>query len=153
MISAEPMQKYTAPHNTRTNSLFIRHERTITSNSDVSAFSSISRISRPHLYDPSTLSNGVVYEYFKGDFEALPDFNSLNPVKIGVYPNIYIDAFSEFSVFDTSSEHIDDSGTVQEEGGGNFAVRFTSQLKIPVDGTWSFSTTSVTYLQFICLFV
>ncbi|KAJ3292746.1 hypothetical protein HK104_005079 [Borealophlyctis nickersoniae] len=85
--------------------------------------------------DISTYLPGVVYEYYKGDFSMLPDFYTLEPVACGVMEKVAVDAGTEVEVFDTE---LGQDGEVP----GNFAVRFTTLLKIPHAGTWTFYLSS-----------
>jgi alpha-L-fucosidase len=69
----------------------------------------------------SSAVNGVLFSYYEGDWNALPDFSKLKPVKAGVA-----------SVFDISPRN-------QPE---YFALDFGGYIKIPEDGVYSFSTES-----------
>ncbi len=66
-------------------------------------------------------SSGIHYAYFEGDWDWLPDFSKLNPVKTGTLTN-----------FDFSPRN-------QEE---YFGFDYTGFIKIPKDGVYGFSTDS-----------
>ena len=68
-----------------------------------------------------TLVNGVTYEYYEGNFTALPDFDSLSPTLTGTRTE-----------FDLNARQRDDL----------FAFRFRGCLNVPFDGTSTFSTFS-----------
>lgn len=72
------------------------------------------------LAESSELS-GIKYEYFEGEWDALPDFESLQAVLTGSVIN-----------FDITNRNQDD----------NFAFRFTGNIVIPEDGVYSFYTAS-----------
>ncbi|KAJ3149707.1 hypothetical protein HDU86_006884 [Geranomyces michiganensis] len=75
---------------------------------------------------------GAVFEYYKGDFASLPDFNTLGSYNAGVAQTIEIKPGTEAEVFDLNLQ----KGRSSEVG--NFAVRYTAQLKIPTAGNWTF---------------
>lgn len=86
------------------------HERTSSTSGSVrSVFSSSTSVISaglllPASFDPAStasLANGVIYEYYRGEFESLPDFNQIPHLrrKIGVTAGINIDSFSEISHF------------------------------------------------------
>ncbi|MHC4751678.1 MAG: PA14 domain-containing protein, partial [Planctomycetota bacterium] len=64
---------------------------------------------------------GLLYEYFEGTWDLLPDFDSLIPVKQGTVNN-----------FDISVRNQDD----------NFGFRFSGQISITTAGDYTFYTTS-----------
>jgi alpha-L-fucosidase len=64
---------------------------------------------------------GIRFAYFEGDWDWLPDFDKLNPVKTSVLPN-----------FNFSPRN-------QEE---HFGFQYTGFIKIPKDGVYGFSTDS-----------
>ncbi len=69
----------------------------------------------------SALVNGLDYNYYEGIWNVLPDFTKLNTVKIGVTPN-----------FDIS----------QANRAINYGFNFSGFINIPVDGQYTFYTTS-----------
>ncbi|KAJ3153215.1 hypothetical protein HDU89_000844 [Geranomyces variabilis] len=75
---------------------------------------------------------GAVFEYYKGDFASLPDFNTLGSYNAGVAKTIEIKPSTEPELFDLNLQKGRSSDV------GNFAVRYTAQLKIPHAGTWTF---------------
>ncbi len=67
------------------------------------------------------VGQGVVYEYYEGNWNRLPDFNQLTPVSTG----------------------IQDSFTLQNRKRNNyFAFRFRAGLNVPKDGRYSFYSIS-----------
>ncbi len=66
----------------------------------------------------SDLENGLDYEFYKGKWRRIPDFDTLDPVKTGKKNNFKI------------------------EKGDNFGMRFSGYIKIPNDGKYTFSTRS-----------
>jgi regulation of enolase protein 1 (concanavalin A-like superfamily) len=64
---------------------------------------------------------GLGYEYYEGSWDALPDFDTLTPVKTGVVSN-----------FDISVRNQND----------NFAFRFTGEVTAPADANYTFYTSS-----------
>ncbi|KAJ3058554.1 hypothetical protein HK102_010443, partial [Quaeritorhiza haematococci] len=88
---------------------------------------------------------GVKFEYFQGQFDMLPDFLQLgDPTSTGIARNLSIDQFTELSLFDTERGKHSDFGATGANivEMGNFAVRFTGQLKVPQTGRWTFHLTS-----------
>lgn len=77
-----------------------------------------------------------MYEYYKGEFDELPEFNSLTASSKGIINDISVTATSEFITFDTALS------TAPSRKSGNFAMRFTCLLKIPTAGVWTFYLTS-----------
>jgi len=67
------------------------------------------------------LSPGIRYAYFQGDWDVLPDFGQLQPVKSGTLPN-----------FDFSPRNEDE----------HFGFEYTGYIKIPNDGVYGFATDS-----------
>lgn len=65
--------------------------------------------------------DGIAYEYFEGTWAALPDFATLTPVKTGIV--------EDFSLEPALTEDF-------------FALRYSTQIVIPDDGTYTFYTTS-----------
>ncbi|KAI8816595.1 uncharacterized protein EV422DRAFT_544874, partial [Fimicolochytrium jonesii] len=75
---------------------------------------------------------GVLFEYFKGEFTGLPDFNTLQAHSAGVMKSIAVDGETEREVFDHGLKRARPTEV------GNFAVRYTAQVKIPHAGPWTF---------------
>ena len=76
------------------------------------------------LRDPENPANAVAgldYGYYEGNWNALPDFNSLTPVKTGTGNKP-----------DLSMRNRED----------NFGLRYTGYVSVPADGTYTFYTTS-----------
>ncbi|TPX61253.1 hypothetical protein SpCBS45565_g07311 [Spizellomyces sp. 'palustris'] len=123
-------------HN-RAQSNALRRSRSISQMSLTSETSKISYLTLPGtVIGEDGYATGVVYEYYKGDFGALPDFNTLEHFSAGIQKSISIDAKTEATFFDPGLQ----KGRSTEVG--NFAVRFTAQLKIPHAGTWTFYLSS-----------
>lgn len=64
---------------------------------------------------------GLKVEHYKGDWNRLPDFSNLKPVKSGVANSI---------------------GVGSHKGKDHFALRFTGYVKAPAEGTYRFYVTS-----------
>lgn len=64
---------------------------------------------------------GMMYQYFEGDFDKLPDFTALTPKATGV------------------AETFDRSQRQREEG---FAIRYRGFMKVPADGVYTFTLSS-----------
>lgn len=64
---------------------------------------------------------GLTYKYYEGNWSALPDFNTLTPVKTGISKN-----------FDLSVRNRDDQ----------FGIVWQGYIKVPVAGTYKFETYS-----------
>ena len=62
--------------------------------------------------------HGVIYEYFEGKWNAIPDFNSLTPKKKGTITNF---SYNQIPVRDN-----------------NWGARFQSWIDIPQDGKYTF---------------
>jgi alpha-L-fucosidase len=69
----------------------------------------------------SGLTNGVSYVYYEGDWDQLPDFSALMPVKKG------------------SLENIDLSPKIKVE---YFGIEYSGFIRIPTDGIYAFYTDS-----------
>ncbi|HEY3244269.1 MAG TPA: alpha-L-fucosidase [Phycisphaerae bacterium] len=67
------------------------------------------------------LTEGIRYEYFEGNWDRLPDFDRLSPVKVGM------------------SRNIDLAPRGRQEF---FALRFTGFVTVPRDGVYSFFVNS-----------
>lgn len=66
-------------------------------------------------------AGGLTYKYYEGDWESLPDFNALKPIKTGASPN-----------FDLSIRNVDDY----------FGVLWEGYLTIPTSGEYTFELAS-----------
>lgn len=71
--------------------------------------------------NPSNVVNGLDYKYYEGDWNSLPDFNSMTPVKSG-----------NVSSFDISVRNRDDY----------FGFVFTGYVEVTADGNYTFYTSS-----------
>jgi alpha-L-fucosidase len=69
----------------------------------------------------SSPSRGLNYSIYKGEWSALPDFNSLKPVTSGVIDSVDISA---------------------KQGSDKYGYAFDGLIKIPVDGVYSFYLSS-----------
>ncbi len=69
-----------------------------------------------------SLSNGINYNYFIGDWNLLPDFESLKPAKSGIVYNFDLNEF----------ENLDDK----------FGIVFTGEIEIKASGTYMFTLNS-----------
>ncbi|MBV9962994.1 MAG: fibronectin type III domain-containing protein [Parafilimonas sp.] len=65
--------------------------------------------------------NGLMWKYYEGYWEALPDFNTLNALDAGVTPNIDLSVKKRLTLF---------------------GILWQGFLNVPVTGTYRFSTTS-----------
>ena len=74
-------------------------------------------------FAPPPPSNGLTYKYYEGSWNALPNFNSLTPVKTGTSDN------TDISVR-TSGRY------------DNFAFVWQGYINIPAPGTYTFETVS-----------
>lgn len=64
---------------------------------------------------------GLTYQYYEGEWDALPDFDALQPVKTGIVPGL------EFSPGQRSD---------------NFAFRYSGAITVPADGVYQFHLAS-----------
>ncbi|MEJ7767732.1 MAG: PA14 domain-containing protein [Chitinophagaceae bacterium] len=72
---------------------------------------------------PPVVTNGLNYRYYEGDWNMLPDFNTLTPVKTGTTPNVDI--------------------SVRNPGVNNhFGFVWEGSINIPTAGTYTFETVS-----------
>jgi len=69
----------------------------------------------------ANLSPGVRYEYFEGEWDKLPDFDTLTPVKTGV---------------------VDDFTFAPRNRPERFAFRYRGYVRVPRDGVYTFATVS-----------
>ncbi|KAJ3037349.1 hypothetical protein HDV00_001774 [Rhizophlyctis rosea] len=88
------------------------------------------------LHNLDTYENGALWQYYKGQFDSLPEFNSLAPYSCGIVKTLKVDSTTEETLFDPGTE-IGDGKTW-----GDFAVRFTTKLRIPHAGQWIFYLSS-----------
>ena len=70
---------------------------------------------------PSVSNSGLNYKYYEGNWDRLPDFSMLTPVKVGTTPNI-----------DLSIRKVND----------NFGVVWEGYINIPAPGNYTFETAS-----------
>ncbi|KAF9570095.1 hypothetical protein EC968_002265 [Mortierella alpina] len=87
---------------------------------------------------------GVVFEYYQGEWDWLPNFDEMRPDHAGIVGNFMIDETTERDLFRPQFAnliHQTKQGTsarpVYKEP-GNFAVRFTTHIDITQDGVYSF---------------
>ena len=71
--------------------------------------------------DPGNVVPGLHFEYYEGEWQKLPDFDSLRPAATGIA-----------DTFDIGHRKRDD----------RFGFRFTGYVKVPQDGAYSFFATS-----------
>ena len=64
---------------------------------------------------------GIQYKYYEGDWDSLPDFNSLKPLEQNIIPNFSISSAK-------SADH--------------FGFEYSGYIKIPEDGIYTFYTSS-----------
>ncbi len=70
-----------------------------------------------------SLESGILFEYYQGQFDTLPEFQALpEPNSVGIMNTISVNATTEPILF---------SKNKSSEGVGNFAVRMTGYLYIP----------------------
>jgi hypothetical protein len=75
----------------------------------------------PAVYPENTL-NGIEYKYYEGsNYNALPDFTTLTPVKAGTTPNFDLSVANRSEVF---------------------AISFNGYIDVPTDGQYTFYTNS-----------
>lgn len=82
-------------------------------------------VSSPTVNDSSHIArenlNRVQFEYYEGEWDALPNFDALTPVKSGMDTAISLE---------------------QSEQGDNYALRFTAKIEAPASGDYTFFLTS-----------
>ncbi|KAF9279218.1 hypothetical protein BGZ68_008062 [Mortierella alpina] len=87
---------------------------------------------------------GVVFEYYQGEWDWLPNFEEMRPDHAGIVGNFMIDDTTERDLFRpqfTNLIHQTRQGTAARpvyKEPGNFAVRFTTHIDITQDGVYSF---------------
>ncbi|KAF9097333.1 hypothetical protein BGX23_009181 [Mortierella sp. AD031] len=102
---------------------------------------------------------GVVFEYYEGEWDWLPNFDEMRPDHVGIVGNFMIDDTTERDLFrpqvytgpsTSAALGVDGPRMARAVGGGvfqprrpykesgNFAVRFTTHMDITQDGVYSF---------------
>jgi alpha-L-fucosidase len=71
---------------------------------------------------------GIRYKYFEGDWDALPDFNSLIPVDEGIMPNILLTLPAD--------------NRTPERSANYFGFEYSGYIKVTEDGIYTFYTAS-----------
>ncbi|PRY40123.1 putative secreted protein (Por secretion system target) [Spirosoma oryzae] len=71
--------------------------------------------------NPASTTNGLDYQYYEGNWSALPNFAALTPVKTG------------------TAGQVDLSPRSRDQ---NYGLRFTGYINAPADGSYTFYTTS-----------
>ncbi|KAF9326321.1 hypothetical protein BG006_010219 [Podila minutissima] len=88
---------------------------------------------------------GVVFEYYEGEWDWLPNFDEMRPQHVGIVGNFMIDEATERELFRPRFPlmHRGPSGHVaMSKETGNYAVRFTTNIDITQDGVYSFWVSS-----------
>ncbi|KAF9402143.1 hypothetical protein BGX21_011083 [Mortierella sp. AD011] len=88
---------------------------------------------QPHLH--RDYRPGVVFEYYEGEWDWLPNFDEMRPDNVGIVGNFMIDDTTEQDLFRARYSH---QTRRQFKESGNFAVRFTTYIDITQDGVYSF---------------
>ncbi|KAF8962044.1 hypothetical protein BGZ46_001249, partial [Entomortierella lignicola] len=96
------------------------------------ALSSASQ-NQPHLH--RDYRPGVVFEYYEGEWDWLPNFDDMQPDNAGIVGNFMIDDTTEQDLFRAKFSH---QTRRKFKELGNFAVRFTTFIDITQDGVYSF---------------
>ncbi|KAF9421202.1 La ribonucleoprotein domain member 1 [Podila epigama] len=94
---------------------------------------------------------GVLFEYYEGDWDWLPNFDEMIPQHVGIVGNFMIDDTTEKELFRPKhplashqyNNHRRRGSTVVESAlinhmYGNYAVRFTTNIDITQEGVYSF---------------
>ncbi|OAQ26652.1 hypothetical protein K457DRAFT_688794 [Linnemannia elongata AG-77] len=98
---------------------------------------------------------GVVFEYYEGEWDWLPNFDEMRPDHVGIVGNFMIDDTTERDLFrpqvytgpagkKSNGFGADGQGLPEYQPrrpykeSGNFAVRFTTHMDITQDGVYSF---------------
>lgn len=98
---------------------------------------------------------GVVFEYYEGEWDWLPNFDEMRPDHVGIVGNFMIDETTERDLFrpqvytgpagkKNNGFGTDGQGLTEYQPrrpykeSGNFAVRFTTHMDITQDGVYSF---------------
>lgn len=88
---------------------------------------------------------GVVFEYYEGEWDWLPNFDEMRPQHVGIVGNFMIDESTERELFRPKFPLMRRNGTgggVTNKETGNYAVRFTTNIDITQDGVYSFWVSS-----------
>ncbi|HTR82305.1 MAG TPA: alpha-L-arabinofuranosidase C-terminal domain-containing protein [Bacteroidota bacterium] len=80
----------------------------------------VSEVESPKI-DPEKLKQGLLYKYYEGAWQRLPNFSELSPLRSGTTENVSIP-----------------EGTARL----NFGLQFSGYIKIDADGIYQFSITS-----------
>ncbi|KAG0005877.1 hypothetical protein BGZ65_009949 [Modicella reniformis] len=89
---------------------------------------------QPHLHHD--FRPGVVFEYYEGEWDWIPNFDEMRPDYAGIVGNFMIDDTTEQDLFRPRYSH--QTARRQFKEPGNFAVRFTTHIDIIQDGVYSF---------------
>ncbi|KAG0343911.1 hypothetical protein BG004_004898 [Podila humilis] len=90
---------------------------------------------------------GVVFEYYEGEWDWLPNFDEMRPQHVGIVGNFMIDDSTERELFRpkfplmmrrTGAGGAYGVGSVTRHEAGNYAVRFTTNFDITQEGVYSF---------------
>ncbi|KAG0097230.1 hypothetical protein BGZ93_003186 [Podila epicladia] len=88
---------------------------------------------------------GVVFEYYEGEWDWLPNFDEMRPQHVGIVGNFMIDDATERELFRPRFPlmHRGPGGHLAlSKETGNYAVRFTTNIDITQDGVYSFWVSS-----------
>lgn len=88
---------------------------------------------------------GVVFEYYEGEWDWLPNFDEMRPQHVGIVGNFMIDDSTERELFRPRFPLMRNPGGHVAHMGketGNYAVRFTTNIDITQDGVYSFWVSS-----------
>ncbi|GJJ74982.1 hypothetical protein EMPS_07340 [Entomortierella parvispora] len=88
---------------------------------------------------------GVVFEYYEGEWDWLPNFDEMRPLHAGIVGNFMIDDTTECDLFRPQGQEFmgasrqgNNNRSRPAKESGNFAVRFTTHIDITQDGVYSF---------------
>ena len=93
---------------------------------------------------------GVVFEYYEGEWDWLPNFDEMRPLHAGIVGNFMIDDTTERDLFRPQGQEFmaasrpgnnnnnSNNRSRPAKESGNFAVRFTTHIDITQDGVYSF---------------
>ncbi|KFH69361.1 hypothetical protein MVEG_04174 [Podila verticillata NRRL 6337] len=88
---------------------------------------------------------GVVFEYYEGEWDWLPNFDEMRPQHVGIVGNFMVDESTERELFRPKFPLMRRNGAgggVTNKEMGNYAVRFTTNIDITQDGVYSFWVSS-----------
>ncbi|KAF8926433.1 hypothetical protein BGZ52_005617, partial [Haplosporangium bisporale] len=88
---------------------------------------------------------GVVFEYYEGEWDWLPNFDEMRPQHVGIVGNFMVDESTERELFRPKFPLMRRNGVgggVTNKEMGNYAVRFTTNIDITQDGVYSFWVSS-----------